>query len=178
MSLKKSIFLLLGAVFAAAAVAGETNAPPTLTLPDAQALALKNHPQIAEANYLALAAQEVVTETRAAYFPTVNAYGTAAGANAENNTRIMAGYLNNPSVFSRTAGGLQVNQLLTDFGRTINLSASSKTSRPRPPTRISIPAASRFCWPPTPPTSTRSRPRQCCTSPSRPSTRANCSSTG
>ncbi len=126
MSLKKSIFLLLGAVFAAAAVAGETNAPPTLTLPDAQALALKNHPQIAEANYLALAAQEVVTETRAAYFPTVNAYGTAAGANAENNTRIMAGYLNNPSVFSRTAGGLQVNQLLTDFGRTINLSASSK----------------------------------------------------
>ena len=83
------------------------------------------HPQIAAANYLALAAQEVVKETRSGYFPTANLYGTAVGANSEG-TRIMAGGLNNPSVFDRAAGGLQVNQLITDFGRTANLTASSK----------------------------------------------------
>jgi outer membrane protein len=41
-------------------------------------------------------------------------------------TRIEAGGLNNPSVFNRVAGGLGVSQLLTDFGRTANLTASSK----------------------------------------------------
>jgi outer membrane protein len=111
--------------FAAAALADGTNAPPTLTLTDAQALALRLHPQIASANYLALAAQEVVKETRSGYFPLINLYGTAVGANDEG-TRIMAGGLNNPSIYDRAAGGLQVNQLITDFGRTANLTASSK----------------------------------------------------
>ena len=105
--------------------AGSTNALPVLTLADARAAALKNHPQIASANYLALAAEEVVKETRAGFFPTVNLYGTAVGANDEG-TRILAGSLNNPSIYDRAAGGLQVNQLITDFGRTANLTASSK----------------------------------------------------
>ncbi len=33
---------------------------------------------------------------------------------------------NNPSVYDRVAGGLSVSQLITDFGRTANLAASSK----------------------------------------------------
>ncbi len=98
---------------------------PTLTLTNAEVVALRLHPQIASANYLVLAAQEVVKETRSGYFPQVNLYGTAVGANQEG-TRILAGGLNNPSVYDRAAGGLQVNQLITDFGRTINLTASSK----------------------------------------------------
>jgi len=102
-----------------------TNTPPVLTLADAQKLALQNHPQIAAANYRALAAQEVVKETRAGYFPTANLYATAAGADSDN-TRIMAGGLNNPSVYDRAAGGLAVSQLITDFGHTANLTASSK----------------------------------------------------
>ena len=106
-------------------VAGQTNTVRTLTLAEAQELALKNHPQIAAANYRALAAQEAVVETRAGFFPSVNLYGTAVGANEEG-TRIMAGGLNNPSVYDRAAGGLEVNQLITDFGRTANLTASSK----------------------------------------------------
>ena len=105
--------------------AGETNAVRTLTLVDSENLALKNHPQIAAANYRALAAQEAIVESRSGFFPNVNLYGTAAGANTEG-ARIMAGSLNNPSVFSRVAGGLQINQLLTDFGRTANLTASSE----------------------------------------------------
>ena len=105
--------------------AAQTNATPALSLGDAQALALKNHPQVAAANYRALAAQEAVIQTRAGYFPAANLYGTAVGANEEG-TRIMAGGLNNPSVYDRAAGGVQVNQLITDFGRTANLTASSK----------------------------------------------------
>jgi len=117
--------LLCISLGAGAIEAGETNAMPTLTLAGAENLALKNHPQIAAANYRALAAQEAVVETRAGFFPSVNLFGTAVGANAED-ARILAGGLNNPSVFDRAAGGVQVNQLITDFGRTANLTASSK----------------------------------------------------
>jgi outer membrane protein len=102
-----------------------TNVPSVLTLADAQKLALQNHPQIAAANYRALAAQEVVKQTRAGFFPNANAYADAVGANSEG-TRIMAGGLNNPSVYDRGAGGLAVSQLITDFGHTANLTASSK----------------------------------------------------
>ncbi|MGC1377526.1 MAG: TolC family protein [Anaerolineales bacterium] len=103
----------------------ETNMAPVLTLPEAQTLALRDHPRIAAANYRALAAEEAVKETRAGYFPTANAYATAAGADDED-TRIMAGGLNNPSVLDRAAGGVAVSQLITDFGHTANLTASSK----------------------------------------------------
>jgi outer membrane protein len=104
---------------------GTTNATTVLTLADAMKLALQNHPQIASANYRALAAQEAVKETRAGYFPKADLYADAVGANDEG-TRIMAGGLNNPSVYDRGAGGLAVSQLITDFGRTANLTASSK----------------------------------------------------
>jgi outer membrane protein len=123
--MKQIIPTLTACLLCAVAGAQGTNSLPTLTLTDAQALALRLHPQIAAANYLALAAQEVVKETRAGYFPQVNLYGTAVGAGQEG-TRITAGGLNNPSVYDRAAGGVQVNQLLTDFGRTANLTASSK----------------------------------------------------
>ncbi|MGO8837517.1 MAG: TolC family protein [Limisphaerales bacterium] len=123
----KRIFLILlgGALGASVVLADGTNALPTLTLADGQALALRNHPQVAEANYRALAAQEVVKETRSGYFPTANLYATAVGADS-GDTRILAGGLNNPSVLDRAAGGVAVSQLITDFGRTANLTASSK----------------------------------------------------
>src|ERR1035438_2860735 len=104
---------------------GATNPPPVLTLSAAQQLALKNHPQIAAAGYRALAAQEALKESRAGFYPSVNLYGNAVGAGNEN-TRIMAGGLNNPSIYDRAAGGVAVNQLITDFGRTANLASSSK----------------------------------------------------
>jgi len=104
---------------------GTANAQPVLALADAEKLALQNHPQIAAANYRALAAQEVVNETRAGYFPNANLFADAVGAENED-ARILAGGLNNPSIYDRAAGGLSVSQLITDFGRTANLTASSK----------------------------------------------------
>jgi len=117
-------FLLIAAATTRIFAADDTNAP-VLPLGDARAVALKNHPEIASANYLALAAREAVQEARSGYFPTVNAFVTAVGANDEG-TRVLAGSLNNPSIYDRAAGGLQVNQLITDFGRTANLTASSR----------------------------------------------------
>lgn len=119
------VLLLAFAVYAGEARADEPAASRALSLADAQQIALENHPQIAAADYRALAAREVYVEARSGLLPQVNLYGSAVDA-ASANTRIMAGGLNNPSVFSRTAGGLTVNQLITDFGRTSNLAASSK----------------------------------------------------
>ena len=47
-------------------------------------------------------------------------------ARNDEDTRILAGGVNNPSIYDRAAGGLAVNQLITDFGRTANLTASSE----------------------------------------------------
>lgn len=103
----------------------QTNDWPTLTLAQAESIALRNHPQVAAADYRVLAAREAVTETRSGYFPQVNLYGDAVGANSED-ARILAGGINNPSVYRRVAGGVEASQLITDFGKTANLTASSK----------------------------------------------------
>src|ERR1035438_10804491 len=42
------------------------------------------------------------------------------------NTRILAGGLNNPSVYDRFAEGVAVTQLITDFGRTGSVASSAK----------------------------------------------------
>ncbi|MDB6043859.1 MAG: Outer rane efflux protein [Gammaproteobacteria bacterium] len=101
------------------------SAPQPLTLEQAHAIALKNHPGIAAADYRALAAGEVFKQARSGLLPQVNLYGSVVQAQSAN-TRIMAGGLNNPSVFNRAAFGAGVSQLITDFGRTSNLAASFK----------------------------------------------------
>src|ERR1700722_3780741 len=124
--MKRTILILFFCATSASVVLGDaTNAPEVLTLGDAEQIALKEHPQIARANYLVLAAQEAVTEARAGFFPTANIYGNAVAASSQG-TRILAGGLNNPSVYDRAAGGVAASQLITDFGHTANLTASSK----------------------------------------------------
>jgi outer membrane protein len=104
----------------------EAPAPaPPLTLAQAHAIAVRNNPVIAAVNYKALAEHEVFVQSRAGLLPQVNLYGSQVHAGAAN-TRLMAGALNNPTVFSRTAVGAGVSQLITDFGRTANLAASSR----------------------------------------------------
>ncbi len=94
-----------------------------LTLADAEKIAIQNHPRIQAATQLASAAAAQVKEVQSAYFP--QASGAATGAYAENNSRISAGLLNSPSVFNKFADGVSVSQLVTDFGRTRELSKSS-----------------------------------------------------
>lgn len=108
---------------------GQASAPvgpsQSLTLEQAHAIALKNHPGIVGAGYRALAAGEVYRQARAGLLPQVSLFGSVAQAESAN-TRIMAGGLNNPSVYNRAAFGAGASQLITDFGRTRNLAASAK----------------------------------------------------
>jgi outer membrane protein len=95
----------------------------SLTLTEAESIAIQNHPQIQAATQLASAAAAQVKEVQSIYYPQAN--GAATGAYAENNSRIAAGFLNSPSVFNKFADGVSVSQLVTDFGRTHELSKSS-----------------------------------------------------
>jgi outer membrane protein len=105
-------------------VCGCAFAQTRLTLQDAEALAVKNHPAVSAALLNALAANQVTTEVRAAYFPTVTGSVTAAGA--LEGTRLAAGSLNNPVIFNRFATGASISQIITDFGRTPNLVAQAR----------------------------------------------------
>jgi outer membrane protein len=98
--------------------------PANLTLHDAEALAIRNNPDVSIALLNAAAANQVTIETRAALLPTIT--GSVTGAGALNGSRVAAGALNNPVIYDRLAGGVAVNQLITDFGRTSNLTASAR----------------------------------------------------
>jgi outer membrane protein len=95
-----------------------------LTLAQAEATALKNNPQISIGGLRALVAQQYVRESRSALMPTANLSLTAVDANP--GSRLAAGFLNNPILFPRAAGGASVSQLVTDFGRSTNLLSSSE----------------------------------------------------
>src|SRR5580693_7919672 len=95
-----------------------------LTLKDAEAIALKNNPAISVARLNALASQQVTREVRSNLWP--QAYGNLTAVDTLNNSRITAGELNNPTVFTRAAAGVNISQLITDFGHTSNLIAGAR----------------------------------------------------
>ena len=100
--------------------------PRFLTLREAQELALKQHPDISVATLSALAAQQVTKEVRSALLPNIFASATAVGTADPNNTRLGAGSLNNPLIYEREADGATISQLITDFGRSSELTRSAK----------------------------------------------------
>ncbi|HYB76797.1 MAG TPA: TolC family protein, partial [Candidatus Bathyarchaeia archaeon] len=127
---QKSWFLLSTAVVLAscAAVAQvPTPAPQRLTLKQAETIAVTNHPQIQAASLTAAAAQQVQTEVRSAYFPQVSADLTGVDTNPAG-SRIGAGALTSPHVYQKFATGAFASQLVTDFGRTHELSKSAGLS--------------------------------------------------
>jgi len=102
---------------------GKAATSTSLSLKEAEALALKNNPLISVARLTALASQQVTREVRSNLWPTATLNLT--GVDSQENSRITAGGLNNPIIYERAAAGVMVNQLITDFGRTTNLSASA-----------------------------------------------------
>lgn len=94
-----------------------------LTMQDAEALAIKNNPQISVYRLLYRASHQVTREKQAAYYPTFS--GALTGVYSNEGSRIAAGNINSPRLLSRAAGGLVLSQLITDFGRTNNLVASA-----------------------------------------------------
>jgi outer membrane protein len=121
-----SLNSLLALLFALTRISpAQTPQPlPTLTLQQAEALALKNHPQIQESlNEVNYANQQIV-ENRAARYPTIS--GNVTGSQGNNLSRIGAGDLSASRLFDREGQGLVARQLITDSGRTSNLIASAK----------------------------------------------------
>ena len=114
----------VGTASATQAEAAASGQHPLLTRSDAEKLAIKNNPRVSVARLLALAQHQVVRETRSAELPTATANITAE--DAENASRISAGSLTASRLFEHAGAGGGFTQLITDFGRTGNLVASSK----------------------------------------------------
>jgi outer membrane protein len=95
-----------------------------LTLGEAEQRALKNHPRVSSAVMGAQAENRVVAEARSAYYPTGALNITSAAAN--DGTTLAAGALTTSSLNTRFASGLNLVQLVTDFGRTTNLVNAAK----------------------------------------------------
>src|SRR5215468_9672770 len=112
--------IMVASVFAVSVNAQQQT---TLTLAQAETIAIKNNPQISVGKLRALIAHEFVREQRSALLP--NASVNLTGVEANPGSRIAAGGLNNPIVFPRAAEGAALSQLITDFGRTTNLVSSA-----------------------------------------------------
>jgi outer membrane protein len=97
---------------------------PRLTRADAERMALANNPQVSVSHLLALAQHQVVRQARSGELPTLTGSLTAQDAN--NASRLSSGSLSASRLFTRAGGGINFSQLITDFGRTTNLVASSK----------------------------------------------------
>ena len=106
-----------------ASVPSSPGADTRLTRSQAEQMAIKNNPSVSVAKLIALAQHQVYRETRSAELPTANAAVT--GVQAEEASRISAGSLTASRLFEHAGAGGGFSQLLTDFGRTRNLVASS-----------------------------------------------------
>jgi len=132
--LASSIFLVLlcspllaqmpATTSSAPAAASPASGARELTLAQAEALALKNNPQITIGKLQALVARQYVREARSALLP--NAYLSVTAVDSNPGSRLAAGGLNNPILFPRAAEGATVGQLISDFGRSTNLLSSSQ----------------------------------------------------
>jgi outer membrane protein len=98
--------------------------PSVVSLEQAQQIAMRNHPRIASAELTAQASGFAVREARSAYYPTVS--GNVTGVGTEHGSVLSAGAVTTSSIYSRQSSGVVANQLITDFGRTSNLTKSAK----------------------------------------------------
>jgi outer membrane protein len=96
----------------------------SITRTDAERLALKNNPRITASHLLAMVAGQVTRETRSGELPQISAAITAA--RAEDGSRIGADGLTDSRLYTHAGTGGSLSQLITDFGHTRYLVATSK----------------------------------------------------
>ncbi|MDB6054848.1 MAG: outer rane efflux protein [Verrucomicrobiales bacterium] len=105
-------------------VVAEAN-PAPLSLEEVERLALLTHPQANKARLRVNLSREVKKESFSPFLPNVVFNATAVGT-SDANTRIGAGSLSNPAIFERNAEGITISQVITDFGRSVNLYGAAK----------------------------------------------------
>jgi outer membrane protein len=113
---------LAAAISGASILSAQT--PARLTLQEAEALALQNHPQVQAAQNEVEFANQQIAINRAPYYPVVS--GEITGSQGNNLARIGAGDLSASRLFDRVGQGVVVTQMVTDSGRTPNLVASAR----------------------------------------------------
>lgn len=113
-----------GPVASTPAGPGTGAAPTTLTRQEAEKLALANNPRIRINELIARVQHQAVRERRADELPNLNGDVTAVAAN--DGSRISSGSLTASRLLEHSGMGVQLNQLITDFGHTRNLVASAK----------------------------------------------------
>jgi len=96
----------------------------SITRSDAERIALKNNPRITASRLLALAAGQVTRETRSGELPQISVAITAE--KAEDGSRIGAESLTDSRLYTHAGTGGSLSQLITDFGHTRDLVATSK----------------------------------------------------
>jgi len=98
--------------------------PTLLTRQQAEQIALANNPRIRISQLIARMQHQAVRERRSDQLPNLSGNMTAVTANT--GSRISSGYLTASSLLEHAGMGVQLNQLITDFGRTRNLVASAQ----------------------------------------------------
>jgi outer membrane protein len=123
----REVMVLMIAVLPATAGRAQPSPTPApskrLTIADAAAMALQNHPRIRAAALREQAAEAVRTEVRAPLLPRLSA--SLTGVQADDGTSVASGNLTTSSLDTRLAAGAYLTQLLTDFGRTSSLVRSA-----------------------------------------------------
>jgi outer membrane protein len=97
-----------------------------LTLAEAEQMAIRNNPRVTVGKLLALAQHQVEREARAAELPSAN--GNITAEDAEEASRISAGSLTSSRLLTHAGSGVNVTQLIYDFGHTHNLVLAQKLS--------------------------------------------------
>ena len=95
-----------------------------MSLETAEQIALKNNPRIGSSDLLAAAAGKLTDQIRSAYYPTL--YGSITGVGADHGAVVAAGAITTSSLSSRGAAGVSLIQMITDFGRTKDLTQTAK----------------------------------------------------
>jgi outer membrane protein len=98
----------------------------SLTLAQAEQMAIRNNPRVTVGKLLALAQHQVTREAQAAELPAVS--GAITAVDAEEGSRIGAGSLTSSRLLEHAGAGINGTQLIYDFGRTHNLVLAQKLS--------------------------------------------------
>jgi outer membrane protein len=104
----------------------EMSASTTMTLAQAESIAVANQPRLLAAQLRTRASAQRVREARSGLFPTI-AFNATGVAVADTGTSTAAGALTTSSISDRFAYGGNLVQLVTDFGRTSALVGAERS---------------------------------------------------
>jgi outer membrane protein len=106
------------------AIATDESTATALTRQETEKLALANNPRIRISDLIARVQHQAVRESRADELP--NLIGNLTAVEANDGSRVSSGSLTASRLVEHVGMGVQLNQLITDFGHTRNLVASAR----------------------------------------------------